>query len=251
MGILQGKVAVVTGAAKGIGESIATEFAAEGASVALLDVESDTVATVAQRLEKTYKSKAQPYTVDVSDEQQVNRAVESIAAKFGKIHMLVNNAGIYPRYKFEELTVEQWDRIQAVNVRSAFLCSRAVLPHFKREGGGKIVNLSSVTFWVGVPRDLVHYISSKGAIVGFTRSLSKNVGEYNVQVNAITPGAVESEEEKKVATPEQVAAVYALQAIQRRLQPRDIARAAVFLCSSDADMITGQTLNVDGGWAMH
>jgi 3-oxoacyl-[acyl-carrier protein] reductase len=248
--ILKGKVAVVTGAAKGIGESIATEFAAEGARIALVDLDIENATSVAARL-SAGGAKAVAYAADVSDEQQVNTAIDRIAAEFAAIHILVNNAGMYPRYKFEELTVEQWDRIQAVNVRSAFLCSRAVLPFFKKQGGGKIVNLSSVTFFVGFPRDLVHYIASKGAIVGFTRSLAKDLGEFNIRVNAITPGAVESEEEKRVATPEQVAAVIALQAIRRRLLPRDIARTAVFLTSADAEMISGQTINVDGGWAMH
>jgi 3-oxoacyl-[acyl-carrier protein] reductase len=250
MEILKGKVAVVTGAAKGIGESIAEEIAAEGANVALVDIDFEKASTVARRV-SARGLKALAYAADVSDEQQVNNTISKIDTEFGSIDILVNNAGMYPRYKFEEITVEQWDRTQAVNVRSAFLCSRAALPVFKRKGGGKIINLSSVTFWVGAPRDLVHYISSKGAIIGFTRSLAKDLGDLNVQVNAITPGAVETEEEKKVATPEQVAAVYALQAVRRRVQPRDIARAAVFLASRDADLITGQTLNIDGGWAMH
>lgn len=250
MGVLSGKAAVITGAARGIGESIACEFVAEGAAVALLDINGEEVNALARRL-STNGGKAVAYQTDVSEEPAVRGAISKIGAEFGRVDILVNNAGIYPRYRFEDLTVSQWDRIQAVNVRSTFLCSQAVLQFFRRQGGGKIVNLSSVTFWVGYPRNLVHYISSKGAIVGFTRSLAKDLGELNVQVNAITPGAIETEDERLAATPEQIAEVYELQAVKRRVQPRDIARTAVFLVSADADLITGQTINVDGGWAMH
>lgn len=130
------------------------------------------------------------------------------------------------------------------------MLSRSV-PYFKAKMAGKIINLSSVTFWVGRPHNLVHYIASKGGVIGFTRSLAHDVGEFNIQVNAITPGAVESEEEKKVATPELIASVLDQQSLRRRVQVRDIARAAVFLASSDSDIITGQTINVDAGWAMH
>ncbi len=247
---LRNRVAIITGGAKGIGESIATEFAAEGAAVAIADIDLDGARRVAARLE-ALGAKALAVGVDVADEAMVERMVESVVREFHAVHILVNNAGIYPRYKWDEITVEQWDRIQAVNVRGSFLCARAVFPYFKKQGFGKIVNISSVTFWLGYPRDLVHYITSKGAIIGFTRSLAKELGELNVQVNALTPGAIETEEEKKYATPEQVAAVVAVQALKRRVSPQDIARAAVFLASSDSDMITGQAINVDGGWAMH
>lgn len=250
MGVLQERVAIVTGAARGIGESIAREFAAEGARVAIADIDLPAAKKVAASLTSN-GARVLPMEVDVADENLVRRMVDSVTQEFGSIQILVNNAGIYPRYKWAEMTVEQWDRIQAVNVRGCFLCARAVFPHFEKQGDGKIINISSVTFWVGQPRDLVHYITSKGAIIGFTRSLAKDLGEFNIQVNAITPGGVETEEERKYATPEQVAAVVAFQALKRRVSARDIARAAVFLASSDSNMITGQTLNVDGGWAMH
>jgi 3-oxoacyl-[acyl-carrier protein] reductase len=189
--------------------------------------------------------------VDVAEEGSVFSMVERVGRHFGSIDILVNNAGIYPRFVWHEMTVEQWDYIQGVNLRSCFLCSRAVFPYFRSKRAGKIINLSSVTFWLGRPHNLVHYIASKGGVVGLTRSLASDVGEFNIQVNAITPGAVETEEEKKVATPEMVAAVLTQQCLNSRVQPKDIARTAVFLASMDSDMITGQTINVDGGWAMH
>jgi 3-oxoacyl-[acyl-carrier protein] reductase len=250
MGVLSNRIAIVTGGGKGIGEAIVREFAADGAQVAVVDIDGDGARRVAAAVEGAGGA-AFPVQADVSEEASVAAMVQAVIQRFGSIDILVNNAGIYPRYVWHEMTLEQWDHIQAVNLTSCFLCSRAAFPQFRRKGSGKIINLSSVTFWLGQPHNLVHYISSKGGVVGFTRSLAHDVGEFNIQVNAITPGAVETEEEKKVATPEMVAAIVVQQCLGRRVTPRDIARTAVFLASSDSDMITGQTINVDAGWAMH
>jgi 3-oxoacyl-[acyl-carrier protein] reductase len=250
LGILADRIAIVTGAAKGIGEAIALEFAREGAAVALVDLNKDRAVQVAEQIQRS-GTRALAVQADVSDEGSVENMVSIVAEAFGRVDILVNNAGIYPRYVWHEMTSEQWDLIQAVNLKSLFLCSRAVFPHLKRKRAGKIINLSSVTFWLGKPRNLVHYIASKGGVVGFTRALAHDIGEFNIQVNAIAPGAVETEEEKRVATPEMVASIVAEQCLGRRVLPRDIARTAVFLASPDSDMITGQTINVDGGWAMH
>ena len=250
MGILSEKVAIVTGAAQGIGRAIAEEYAREGARVALADINAEEAERAALKLSEA-GSKAMAVAVDVSDEHSVNALIGKVVDQFGDLDILVNNAGIYPRHVWHEMTAEQWDHIQGVNLRSCFLCARAAFPYFKKNGKGKIINISSVTFWVGAPQHLVHYIASKGGIIGFTRALARDVGEFHIQVNAITPGAVETEEERKVATPEQVGAIVAQQCLKSRVTPRDIARAAVFLASADSDMITGQTLNVDGGWAMH
>jgi 3-oxoacyl-[acyl-carrier protein] reductase len=126
-----------------------------------------------------------------------------------------------------------------------------VFPHFRERREGKIINVGSVTFWLGQPNNLVHYIASKAGVIGLTRALAHEVGEFNVQVNVITPGAVETEEAKRVVTAEMVQASLAQQCLKRCVSPRDIARTAVFLASADSDMITGQAINVDGGWAMH
>lgn len=247
---LKGQIAIVTGAAKGIGEAIATEFASEGASVAIADIDDGCAAEVARRIQVS-GGVARAVKADVSEEALVKAMVSTVVDTWGGIDILVNNAGIYPRYAWQDMTVEQWDHIQAVNLRSCFLCSRTVFPHLKKKNSGKIINVSSVTFWLGQPRNLVHYIASKGGIIGFTRSLAREVGPFGIQVNAITPGAVETEEERKIATPEMVAAIVSQQCLPHRVGPRDIARAAVFLASSDCAMITGQAINVDGGWAMH
>ncbi len=250
MSVLENRVCVVTGAARGIGRAIAEQFARESATVVAADVDIDELNKTVEGL-KQQGDKVLALHVDVADEASVTQLFAAIGQILGSIDVLVNNAGIYPRHKFEETTLAQWEKIQAVNVRGTFLCSREVLPFFKRQGRGKIINLSSVTFWVGGPRDLVHYITSKGGIIGFTRALARDMGEFNIQVNAITPGGVESEEEKKYATAEQVAAVVAMQSLKRRVTAYDIARTAVFLASGDSDAITGQAINVDGGWAMH
>jgi 3-oxoacyl-[acyl-carrier protein] reductase len=250
MEVLADRVAIVTGAAQGIGESIALEFAAEGARVAVADINFDGAKRVA-RLAEANGGAAIAVEVDVTKEASVVAMVKAVVAKYGSVDILVNNAGAYPRFVWHEMTVEQWDHTQALNLRSCFLCARGVFPYFKSKMRGKIINLSSVTFWVGRPHNLVHYIASKGGVIGFTRSLAHDAGEFNIQVNAITPGAVEGEDEKKLATPEMMAAVLAQQSLGRRVQVRDIARTAVFLASADSDLITGQTINVDAGWAMH
>jgi 3-oxoacyl-[acyl-carrier protein] reductase len=250
MGVLGNRVAIVTGGGNGIGEGIALEFAAEGAKVVVVDIDFEGAKRVVARIEGSGAT-ALAVQADVSNEASVASMVSTVAERFGGINILANNAGQDPRYVWHMMSVEQWDHIQAVNLRSCFLCARGVFPYFKKQGSGKIINISSVTFWRGRPQNLVHYIASKGGVIGFTRALACDVGEFNIQVNAITPGGVETEKEKKYATPEMLAAFVALQALPRRVLPKDIARAAVFLASADSDVITGQTLNVDAGLAMH
>jgi 3-oxoacyl-[acyl-carrier protein] reductase len=180
----------------------------------------------------------------------MGRVVDAAVGEFGRIDILINNAGIYPRLPFLQMTEAEWDRIHDVNLKGVYHGTRLVAPQMTAQRSGKIVNISSVTFFVGLA-NLTHYISSKGAVIGFTRALAREMGPFNVHVNCISPGAVEVESEKAVATPEQVAATVALQSLQRRIVPLDIARVCLFLCSELSDGMTGQTLNVDGGWIMH
>ena len=250
MGRLANRIAIVTGGANGIGEGIALEFAAEGAGVAVVDLDFERAKSVAACIERQGAA-ALALQADVSNELSVASVVAATVQRFGGLHILINNAGIDPRYPCHEMSVGQWDHVQAVNLRSCFLCARAAFPHFRANGSGKIVNIASVTFWRGRPKNLVHYIASKGGIIGLTRALACDWGEFNIEVNAISPGAVETEREKQIATPEMLAELVAMQALPRRVLPRHIARTAVFLASSDSDTITGQTLNVDAGLAMH
>ncbi len=249
MNLLQRKVAFITGAAAGIGESIARTFAAEGARVALLDRNGAGAEDLAADI-RSAGGVALASPGDVRDADTVRAAIERAHAEFGRLDILINNAGIYPRHNLLEMTEQQWDEILSTNLKGVFQCTRLALPYMIAQGAGKIVNISSVTFHTGM-KGLTHYVASKGGIIGFTRALAREVGPANVHVNAITPGAIETEAEKKIATQEQVDAVVALQCLRRRIVPLDVARVCVFLASEWSDGMTGQTVNVDGGWVMH
>jgi 3-oxoacyl-[acyl-carrier protein] reductase len=232
--LLEDKVALVTGAAAGIGEAIARLFAQEGAHVFAVD--KDAGAGIIQ--------------ADVRSPAQMRRAAGQALERHGRIDILVNNAGIYPRQDFVSMTEQEWDEVHDVNLKGVFHCTQAVLPQMMAQRAGKIVNISSVTFHLG-PKRLSHYVAAKGGVIGLTRSLARELGEHNIHVNCITPGAIETESEPRFVTPEQVAAMVAEQSLPRRILPLDIARVCVFLGSELSDGMTGQTLNVDGGWAMH
>jgi 3-oxoacyl-[acyl-carrier protein] reductase len=242
--LLTDKVALVTGAATGIGEGIARLFAAEGAHVFLLD--RDTA-----RNEATAASiSGRAHTVDVCDPQAIRAAVDAATKEFGRIDILVNNAGIFPRRRFVEMSEAEWDHMHNVNVKSMFHTIQAAVPHMISQRSGKIVNISSVTFHLGLP-NMSHYISSKGGVIGLTRALAREFGPDGVYVNCITPGAIQTESEQHFVTPDDIRKFLESQCIQRRMTPLDIARTALFLSSELSDGLTGQTLNVDGGWVMH
>jgi len=249
MALLTRKVALITGAATGIGESIARTFSGEGARVVVFDRDGAGAEEVAADI-RAKGAAAVACRGDVRDVGAVRGAIESARAEFGRLDILVNNAGIYPRHNLIEMTEEQWDEIVSTNLKGVFQCTRLALPHMLAQGSGKIVNISSVTFHIGM-KGLTHYVSAKGGIIGFTRALAREVGDANVHVNAVTPGAIETEGEKKIATKEQVDAVVALQCLRRRIVPLDVARVCVFLASELSDGMTGQTVNVDGGWVMY
>jgi 3-oxoacyl-[acyl-carrier protein] reductase len=250
MQLLEGKVALVTGAAQGIGEYTARAFCEEGATVILADIDvgrlRETGAGLAAAGHEVWS-----VALDVRDRARVKDAVADLIGRYGRIDVLVNNAGAYPRRHFLEMSDEEWDRVVDLNLNGTYNCSRAVAPHMVGRRGGAIVNIGSVTFFLGMAK-LTHYVAAKGGIVGFTRSLARDLGDYGVRVNCITPGAVATESEKTVASPEEVAAtILPLQCLKRRIVPEDIARVAVFLASHYSDGMTGQTLNVDGGWVLY
>ena len=247
---LQGKIAFVTGAAQGIGEFITSEFCKEGASVFMGDRDKPRLDATAQAFREQGYS-VLPCAFDTTNRDQVRAAVGLVLERFGTIDVLVNNAGFYPRRHFLEMADSDWDEMLAGNLTGTFNCTRAVAPSMVERKRGSIINLGSVTFFLGMA-NLTHYVAAKGGIVGFTRSLARDLGSHNVRVNCISPGAVATESEKNFGTPEERAAkVLPLQSLQRRIIPRDIARVAVFLASDDSAGMTGQTLNVDGGWIMH
>jgi NAD(P)-dependent dehydrogenase (short-subunit alcohol dehydrogenase family) len=239
MSSLEGKVAVVTGGAQGIGAAIARGLEAEGAEVVVADLEPPEGGIRA----------------DVSSEEDVERMVAEALERNGRIDILVNNAGLYASLEmraFTEIPLDEWNRVMQVNVASMFLTCRAVVPVMREQGGGKIVNISSGTPFRGVPF-LLHYVTSKGAIVAFTRSLAKEVGADSIHVNCVAPGFTMSEGVR--SHPEVIEALrdvsVAARTIKRDQIPEDVVGAVVFLCTPAADFITGQTMVIDGGQYFH
>jgi NAD(P)-dependent dehydrogenase (short-subunit alcohol dehydrogenase family) len=244
--VLKDQIAIVTGAARGIGLAIARRLAREGAGLALFDRDAEAVARAAQELREAGAS-AVPQAVDVTVEEAVRAAVDGVAAVHGRIDILVNNAGIYPHTPFEELTFSEWRRVLATNLDSVFLCSHAVFGAMRQRGYGRIVNISSAAFHVG-EAGLTHYVASKGGVIGFTRALALAGGPHGITVNAVTPGFVETE--GVLADPDELAlfdVIVGQQAVPRRGMPGDIAECVAYLVSPAAAFITGQTVNVDGG----
>jgi NAD(P)-dependent dehydrogenase (short-subunit alcohol dehydrogenase family) len=248
VGTLDGQVAVVTGGAMGIGRAIAVGLAAQGARLVIADL---------QRAEEA--AAAFPdglgLTVDVAAERDVARMVEDTVRRCGRIDILVNNAGLYaslPMRPFEQIPLEEWRQVMDVNVASMFIACRAVVPIMRDQGGGAIVNLSSGTPFRGVPF-LLHYVTSKGAIVAFTRALARELGKDGIRVNCVAPGFTMSDGVK--ANPEVIEKLrdvsIAARAIQRDQVPEDVAGAAVFLASPSASFVTGQTMVIDGGQYFH
>ncbi|HEX5469475.1 MAG TPA: SDR family NAD(P)-dependent oxidoreductase [Gaiellaceae bacterium] len=243
-----GQTAVVTGAARGLGFAAAGRLAAEGARVALFDRDAEALDAAAGSLGGDETALA--LAVDVTDEEAVGRGVEAVLAETGRIDVLVNNAGIYPHFPFEELTFADWRSVLATNLDSVYLCSHAVYPGMRERGYGRIVNVSSATFFIGYP-GLSAYVASKGGIVGFTRALASEAGPHGITVNAVTPGLIATE---GVVGGEEAGLFDEIvpdQAVGRRGEPEDIAEAIAYLASPAASFITGQTVNVDGGHRYH
>jgi NAD(P)-dependent dehydrogenase (short-subunit alcohol dehydrogenase family) len=249
---LAGRVAIVTGGARNIGQRYALALARAGASVVASDLRdaSETVELI-----ESESGKALAVSVDVSDPASVAEMVKKAVERFGRVDVLVNNAALYGDLEpgpIEALTPEIWDRTMAVNVKGVFLCTRAVLPIMRQQKSGSIINISSGTFWVGSP-GAAHYVASKGAVIGFTRSAAREAGSSNIRVNAVTPGFTMSQASiDGIAGHQEIAdQVVSLTALGRSEQPDDLVGTIVFLASDDSAFITGQTINVDGGFSMH
>jgi NAD(P)-dependent dehydrogenase (short-subunit alcohol dehydrogenase family) len=240
-----GQTALVTGAARGLGFAAARRLAAEGARVALLDRDEEALAAAAGHLEG-----ALSHVVDVSEERSVREGVENVLAETGRIEVLVNNAGVYPHFPFEELTFADWRRVLATNLDSVYLCSHAVYPGMRERRYGRIVNVSSATFFIGYP-GLSAYVASKGGIIGFTRALASEAGPHGITVNAVTPGLIATEGVLGGEEAGLFDEIVPEQALGRRGEPEDIAECIAYLASPAAGFITGQTVNVDGGHRYH
>ena len=246
---MQGQTALVTGAARGLGYAAARRLGAGGARVALLDRDGDGLPAAVERLGGEGIT-ATPLHVDLTDEDAVRAAVATVLAADDRIDILVNNAGIYPHRPFEELTFAEWRNVLATNLDSVYLCSSAVYPAMRERGYGRIVNVSSATFFIGYP-GLTAYIASKGGIIGFTRALASEAGPYGITVNAITPGLIATEGVLGGEEAGLFDEIVPEQAVPRRGEPEDIAECIAYLASPAASFITGQALNVDGGHRYH
>jgi 3-oxoacyl-[acyl-carrier protein] reductase len=249
-GSLEGRVAIVTGGGGGLGEGICGALAAADAAVAAVDVAREDAERVAERISSN-GARCVALEADVSDRRSTEAMVENVVGEFGGVDILVNNAAIYPLRPWTEIEEEEWDRVMAVNLKGYFLCARAVFPHMRDRGDGRIVNVASITFFIGWA-GFLDYVSSKGAVIGFTRTLAREVGADGVTVNAVSPGAFPTAAER--VHPDQEALnrrILEQQCLKRRGTPEDVGNLVTFLASDAASFITGQTIMIDGGWAMH
>lgn len=248
--LLQDKVIAITGAARGIGQVLATGLAEAGARIAVLDV-LDTGETM-EKLGASGPGGHIARRVDVTDFNSLKTAAEAVVAECGAVHGLVNNAGLYAgigKHAFDELSESDWDRMMAINVKGVWNATRAFVPHMRGQKYGKIVNISSTTMLVGAP-NMLHYVTSKGAVFAMTRSLARELGADGIRVNTVMPGLTSSQASLDNIGPgmavveQRIAAVTALGRVQ---QPSDLVGTIVYLVSPLSDAMTGQALNVDGG----
>jgi 3-oxoacyl-[acyl-carrier protein] reductase len=251
---LTGKTIVVTGSAHGIGRAYSERLAADGADVVMLDIDGGRNDEVAADIREAGGS-ALAITTDVRELAQVEHAAAQAAETFGRIDGLVNNAGMLnvipiTRSTMEYIPDEEWDEAFRLNTKAVWYCCKAFVPHLRAAGGGSIVNISSSTVFRGVPTR-AHYVASKSAIIGFTRTLARELGEDSIRVNLVAPGSTLSEEDPSDETVEMRTKVVAVRALKRVEQPADLVGTIAFLMSDDSAFITGQSFLVDGGSAMN
>lgn len=247
---LDGRVAIVTGGGGGLGADICRSLAAAGASVAVAGRSQETIDAVRDHV-RAAGGTAISVLADVSSKDSIDAMASAVESELGGIDALVNNAAIYPRRAWTEIEEDEWEAVLRTNLKGYFLCSRACHDSMRERGHGRIVNLTSITFFVGFAM-LLDYVSSKGGIIGFTRGLARELGPEGITVNAISPGAFPTDAEKIHPNPEQYNQwVLDQQSLKRRGTPEDIGSLAVFLASDASSFITGQTIEIDGGWVMH
>lgn len=248
---LKDKVAIVTGGAKGLGRTFALKLAGEGAKVMVVTrKDMDNLRETVRQIEAA-GGKADLFQADVAREEDTLAMARATADRFGRIDILINNAAIYDGIKrrpFHEIDLAEWDLVMSVNVKGAFLATRAVFPSMKAQGYGKIVNLASEVFFTG-SNGFAHYVASKGGIIGLSRALAVELGPHNICINCVAPGFTDTEASRGLAD---VSRYDTSKTPLRRLEkPDDLSGAVLFLASAESDFITGQTLLVDGGRALH
>ncbi len=246
-----GKTILFTGAAGGLGTESALTFMRADARVICVDIDEAKIAALESRARAVERGSLAVERLDLGDLAGLERGLAALVEREGHVDVVINNAAIYPAKPFEEFTLADYQEVQRVNVEAGVVCVRAALPGMRQRGWGRIVNIASVTFYGGWA-NLSPYVASKATLVGLTRAWAREFGGYGITVNAIAPGAFPTDAEKIHPDPEGYTRfVLDHQAVKRRGRPDDIAQALLFLTSDRAGFITGQTLNVDGGWVMH
>jgi len=244
---LKDKVAIVTGARRGIGEAIALKLAEQGAKVIVTDISKEDCQKVVEKIE-TSGGEGLALKLDVKKEDEIKSVVEETKEKFGKIDILVNNAGIFIQNNLEEMETSEINKMLDINLRGSIMCIKNVLPGMKEQKYGKIINIASIAGFVGFDLSSI-YCASKGALVNLTRELALDLGSYKINVNGVAPGVIATEMTKDMLSDEKVKSALLQNIPYNRIgKPEDIASAVVFLVSDESEYITGQTLVVDGGW---
>ncbi|MHC3922052.1 SDR family NAD(P)-dependent oxidoreductase [Alcaligenes nematophilus] len=244
----ENKTVIITGAGQGIGRAYAQEFAKAGAAVVVADLNIEKAQAVAAEIQAG-NGQALAVKVDVSDDKSTAEMVAQAVKAFGTVDVLINNAAVFSTLKmkpFEEIDADEWDFVMGVNARGVFNCIKAVSPFMKQQQSGKIINISSSVVVTG-RANYAHYVASKGAVVALTRALATELGEYCINVNAISPHGIVTEVPRDTIRPEQWDAIIAAQTLKRKGDVSDMIGATMFLASDESKYITGQTLNVDAG----
>lgn len=248
---VEGRVVMITGAGQGIGRAYANHFAAQGAVPVIAEIDGAKAELVATEIEAA-GGQALAVQTDVTDADSVRRAVDATLARFGKIDCLINNAAIFvtlgARKPFWEIELDAWRAVMDVNITGCFICASAVAGPMRAAGEGSIINISSSTVPLGIP-GFSHYVTSKSALIGMTRSMARELGDANVRVNAVLPGMIETEIENTSRTDQSRAAVIGHQSLKRQQEPEDMVGTLVYLASPASSFMTGQSICVDGGAA--